>query len=885
MGQKVHPLGFRVGITKKHQSQWFARFNKYKYSQSILEDRMIRETLSKLFPELLNPILNNAKGNTSKKRDEEISITPRITQIKIERGLIPYEIGIQIHAENCELLKSAIDNLKVKRELIVKLQKTRRYLLSLKLKLKDLTNNSSDKLSELNTDQAQSAITSQKSLKNQSSSPYALHADKKKAFTLPSVKGKLNRSETRNKVIPSIGRTGSNQNKLGRISGPASSFSLLSPKTKETGVKNPIGLDKKVGVKMSFKFRPKLTKQELRRQRLIKKRLKKRQFIRSRYRQLILKGLFIKKSGNKIIQTLLLSPKKLATRRLLLLPSYAGKAIGKGKPLSYAASIEGKRSVNSKEGLTLGAVATSAISKLKNTFSSRIKKKFVTLFIQKMNKKFLSHLKVLLMNYAPILGVQGTSMVYGSQLQDHAGASLNIIPLGYSKQWSLNRLSMLKNQPIYKLNRMIVVLEQKLLVKLESLRKEFIAFGSISSQSSESLGYFQILNFLKNLKELVNKLKREQKLQLSITKNSYWYLASTQPSTAQLVLPSAIEGLKTKGTVYSNGALRNTGSTLISNSLVAGSVPAWSMGGEANFSLTEGKVKEGQLKRSIEGDRAAETAPAWSTGGEDLSRTPKTTMQVLQKKLNNIEDECRKVKLIEYVKDIVKKHRTENIYFYLSTMADAGKDLRKIKQFTKRHADFLFGLNLKNLTSPLSVTATTQGGSADILQEKINERVSKVLEKASKKTNFEKTLQDIFLEQIEKQRTMCLENLQLTPKISIKFYAVNKKTLEQKASIVSESVVDALEKRKAFRKVIKDAKETLMRTPGVKGVKIQVAGRLNGAEIARTEWVRAGRVPLQTLRANLDYSYRTANTIYGIIGVRVWIFKGYAKLISTRPLV
>ena len=127
---------------------------------------------------------------------------------------------------------------------------------------------------------------------------------------------------------------------------------------------------------------------------------------------------------------------------------------------------------------------------------------------------------------------------------------------------------------------------------------------------------------------------------------------------------------------------------------------------------------------------------------------------------------------------------------------------------------------------------------------------------------------------------MCLENLQLTPKISIKFYSVNKKTLEQKASVVSDSVVDALEKRKAFRKVIKDAKESLMRTPGVKGVKIQVAGRLNGAEIARTEWVRAGRVPLQTLRANLDYSYKTANTIYGIIGVRVWIFKGYAKLVS-----
>jgi ribosomal protein S3 len=284
---------------------------------------------------------------------------------------------------------------------------------------------------------------------------------------------------------------------------------------------------------------------------------------------------------------------------------------------------------------------------------------------------------------------------------------------------------------------------------------------------------------------------------------------------------------------------------------------------------------------------------------------------VLYNKLNNIEDECRKQKLIEYIKDIVKKHRTENIYFYLSTIADARKSLRKIKLFTKHHADFLFGLPLRPGTVKTVKTAPfsspmeglppyggLHGGRSfpedkqsptkpwlqkqeaknlykrEIKKDKINQRVNKVFEKASKKTIFEKTLQDIFLEQIEKQKTMCLQNLQLTPKISIRFYSVNKKTLEQKASIVSHSVVDALEKRKAFRKIIKDAKETLMRSPGVKGVKIQVAGRLNGAEIARTEWVRAGRVPLQTLRANLDYSYRTANTIYGIIGVRVWIFKG-----------
>jgi hypothetical protein len=246
-------------------------------------------------------------------------------------------------------------------------------------------------------------------------------------------------------------------------------------------------------------------------------------------------------------------------------------------------------------------------------------------------------------------------------------------------------------------------------------------------------------------------------------------------------------------------------------------------------------------------------------------------MTVLARKLNNIENECRKVKFIEYLKQLVKKHRTENLYLYLASIGEARRDLRKLKQFTKRHASFLFGLNLANTQQATD--------STDSLAQKVKERVSNVLEKSSSKNDSEKTLQDIFLEQIEKQRIMHQDNIQLTPKIAIKFYAVNPQTLKAKASVVADAVVDALEKRKAFRKVIKDAKENLMRTAGVKGVKIQVSGRLNGAEIARSEWVRAGRVPLQTLRANLDYAYKTANTIYGIVGVKVWIFKGYTKFI------
>ncbi len=143
MGQKIHPLGLRVGITKKHQSQWFARFHKNKYAQSVLEDRMLRQTLSRLFPQLLNPVFK-------KQRDNESSIVPKITQIKIERGLIPYEIGIQIHAENCDLIKSSIENLRINHDFVSQLQKTRRYLQHLRLKL----NKPSDKFDGQNTKMA-----------------------------------------------------------------------------------------------------------------------------------------------------------------------------------------------------------------------------------------------------------------------------------------------------------------------------------------------------------------------------------------------------------------------------------------------------------------------------------------------------------------------------------------------------------------------------------------------------------------------------------------------------------------------------------------------------------------------------------------------------------
>lgn len=96
---------------------------------------------------------------------------------------------------------------------------------------------------------------------------------------------------------------------------------------------------------------------------------------------------------------------------------------------------------------------------------------------------------------------------------------------------------------------------------------------------------------------------------------------------------------------------------------------------------------------------------------------------------------------------------------------------------------------------------------------------------------------------------------------------------ELDATLVAQSIAQQLEKRIMFRRAMKRAVQNTMRI-GAQGIRINVAGRLNGAEIARTEWYREGRVPLHTLRADIDYGTAEALTTYGIIGIKVWIFKG-----------
>jgi small subunit ribosomal protein S3 len=127
-------------------------------------------------------------------------------------------------------------------------------------------------------------------------------------------------------------------------------------------------------------------------------------------------------------------------------------------------------------------------------------------------------------------------------------------------------------------------------------------------------------------------------------------------------------------------------------------------------------------------------------------------------------------------------------------------------------------------------------------------------------------------EDIEKLRNAVAKLVgMLIQDVRINISEVRKPELD--AQLVAEGIAQQLERRVMFRRAMKRSVTNTMRV-GAQGIKVKVGGRLNGAEIARSEWYREGRVPLHTLRADIDYGTAEANTTYGVIGVKVWIFKG-----------
>ena len=127
-------------------------------------------------------------------------------------------------------------------------------------------------------------------------------------------------------------------------------------------------------------------------------------------------------------------------------------------------------------------------------------------------------------------------------------------------------------------------------------------------------------------------------------------------------------------------------------------------------------------------------------------------------------------------------------------------------------------------------------------------------------------------EDIEKLRVEAAKLMKM-PVVDVRINIAEIRKPELDATLVAESIAQQIEKRVMFRRAMKRAVMNTMRS-GALGVKVRIAGRLNGAEISRSEWVREGRIPLHTFRADIDYGTAEARTTYGVIGIKVWVFKG-----------
>jgi small subunit ribosomal protein S3 len=181
----------------------------------------------------------------------------------------------------------------------------------------------------------------------------------------------------------------------------------------------------------------------------------------------------------------------------------------------------------------------------------------------------------------------------------------------------------------------------------------------------------------------------------------------------------------------------------------------------------------------------------------------------------------------------------------------------------------------------------------EFLRAKLHEAsVSRIsIERAAKKVNI--TIQTarpgIVIgkkgEDIEKlrQQTAKLLNMSMND-VRINISEIRKPELD--AQLVADGIAQQIEKRVMFRRAMKRAVMSTMRS-GALGIKVRLSGRLNGAEIARTEWAREGRIPLHTFRADIDYGLAEAQTTYGVIGVKVWVFKGEVfdkiEAVATEP--
>jgi small subunit ribosomal protein S3 len=202
---------------------------------------------------------------------------------------------------------------------------------------------------------------------------------------------------------------------------------------------------------------------------------------------------------------------------------------------------------------------------------------------------------------------------------------------------------------------------------------------------------------------------------------------------------------------------------------------------------------------------------------------------------------------------ITKTHNSS----WFSKFKDYSLILKEDDKIRSELMNFLNSKNIKN--SGIAKLIINRNSKGDQIQLEIHTAFPGIIVGKSGKTLEE--INEFFKNNLSKEKKIIINLIEI-------------KEPYKEASLLADYIVEQLEKRVQFKRAVKKAISLAYSEGQVEGIKVQISGRLNGAEIARSEWLREGRVPLQTLRADIDYFNKTAQTIYGILGVKIWLFKG-----------
>jgi len=201
-----------------------------------------------------------------------------------------------------------------------------------------------------------------------------------------------------------------------------------------------------------------------------------------------------------------------------------------------------------------------------------------------------------------------------------------------------------------------------------------------------------------------------------------------------------------------------------------------------------------------------------------------------------------------------------------NTFSDYLVEDKKIRNFVINEVDSIVKKNTKNSKKPVDESRTNVANIADVVIERKGSENTRIILKAGKpgliigsKGAGITELKASLAKKFKKEFILDVEEI---------------KGVDSNATLVAQNIASQLENRISFRRAMKRAMSQAMKQDGIKGIKTKCSGRLGGAEIARSETYHEGTIPLQTLRADIDYGFAEANTTYGRIGVKVWIYKG-----------